>query len=103
MPVAAGVLAVAVAGAGGSTGSGGNTPVAVTTSRRGQAKSSARPAGASIGSPFTSTRVTTESTGALRTGVAPSSASPAPFGAVSDITGLAIGRGGNPGAAAVGG
>ena len=42
---------------------GGSAPVAVTMSRRGQAKSSARPAGASSGSPFTSTRVTTESAG----------------------------------------
>ena len=88
---------------GGSTGSGGSTPVAVMMSRRGHVKSSARPAGASIASPFTSTRVATESGMVARTGVAPSSVSLVPRGVVNDITGLALGRGGRPGAAEAGG
>ena len=103
---AGGVLVASGGGGAAAAGSGGSvTDVdGGAESGRGQAKLSARPAGAATGSPLTRTRLTTGSELVVRAGPPPSKPSePAAAGPVNGTTGPATGRAGTPGFPATGG
>ena len=94
--------ATVVSGAGCITGIGsvvvatiGSVPTGAMT-RRGQAKSSARPAGGVIASPLTSARVTDFGAGRGAAFLPPASSWPADTDAVSGTTGPASGRAAGP-------
>ena len=95
-PGLAGVGDAAGADAGSTAVPAGLTAAFGMPSRRGQAKSSARPAGAGTASPFTSTRLTSGSLPGGLTGPVPNSDSEPVGWLVSGTTGPATGRGAGP-------